>query len=47
MYNLYDDEEDEDPAGKETVAENDKMREKMCQLRHKMENISLTRKVRT
>ena len=45
MYNLYDDEDDDEVPGKEIVAENDKMKEKMLQLRHKMENMTLQKKV--
>lgn len=40
-----DDDEEEGGAAKDKVEENDKMREKMKQLRSKMENMTVTKKV--
>jgi hypothetical protein len=45
MYNLYDEEEDEDGPTREKVEENDKTREKMKLLKSKMENLTLQKKV--
>ncbi len=49
MYNLCDDEEDEDGVtmGKEKVEENDKTKEKMKIIRSKMENLTIGKKVAT
>lgn len=45
MYNMYDEEEDDETPTKEKVEENDKTREKMKLLKTKMENLTLTKKV--
>ena len=45
MYNLNEEEEEEEVPTKEKVEENDKMKEKLDQLRVNMEKMSLTRKV--
>lgn len=45
MYNLYDDEEEEEPAAREVSEENVKTKEKMELLRSKMENLTVTKKV--
>ena len=47
MYNLYDDEEDDGLAGNENIEENTRMKEKMRLLRSKMENLTVTKKVRS
>lgn len=44
MYNMYDEEEDDETPTKEKVEENDKTREKMKLLKTKMENLTLTKK---
>ena len=46
VYNLNEEEEEEEVPTKEKVEENDKMKEKLDQLRVNMEKMSLTRKVR-
>ena len=45
VYNLNEEEEEEEVPTKEKVEENDKMKEKLDQLRVNMEKMSLTRKV--
>lgn len=46
VYNLNEEEEEEEAPTKEKVEENDKMKEKLDQLRVNMEKLSLTRKKR-
>ena len=45
VYTLNEEEEEEEVPTKEKVEENDKMKEKLDQLRVNMEKMSLTRKV--
>lgn len=45
VYNLNEEEEDEEVPSKEKLEENSKMKEKLDQLRINMEKMNLTRKV--
>jgi hypothetical protein len=45
MYNLYDEDEEEEIPTKEKLEENDKMKEKLVSLRNKMETMTITKKV--
>ena len=45
MYNFNDEEEDDDGPTKEKVEENEQLKEKMKQIRLKMEKINISKKV--
>ena len=45
VYNLNEEEEEEEAPTKEKVEENDKMKEKLDQLRVNMEKMNITKKV--
>ena len=45
MYNMYDEEDDGENGNKEKNEENARIKEKMNSLRHKMENLSIAKKV--
>lgn len=47
MYNFDDQEEEEEAPPKEKLEENEQLKEKMKQLRGKMEKLTLTKKVYT
>ncbi len=47
VYNLYDEEDDDNAAALDKNDENDKMKEKIKLLRSKMENMTVTKKVHT
>ena len=47
MYNMYDEEDDGENGNKEKNEENARIKEKMNSLRHKMENLSIAKKVAT
>lgn len=47
MYNFDDQEEEEEAPPKEKLEENEQLKEKMKQLRGKMEKLTLTKKVCT
>ncbi|XP_064638407.1 AN1-type zinc finger protein 4-like [Lineus longissimus] len=44
MYNLYDEEDEEEIPTKEKLEENDKMKEKLVSLRNKMDSMTITKK---
>ena len=45
MYNFNDDEEEEDTPTKEKVEENEQLKEKMKQIRLKMDKLNISKKV--
>lgn len=47
MYNMYDEEEESEGASKEMTEENARIREKINSLRSKMDNMSVSKKVRS